>query len=137
MGAAVGFALQGISMIAGGMADAQGNNYEAAKAERASEIGKVQADQISAGQDAELNTTIANIRAIKSASGGNPDSPSTLAYIQKQGETSDRLKRIRAGGAIMQANQDSADAMFYREAASTSLLGGVARSLPYFAQAAA
>src|SRR5690606_15689278 len=102
------------------------------KAKRAAEIGKVQADQIDSQYRDELNSTIANIRAIRSSSGASVNSPTGRAIEANQEKISNRDRRIDVGSKRMQVTQDEADAKFRKSAAKTALFGGVAKSLPSF-----
>lgn len=129
---AIGGALTGVAGIVGAMGQSAGQDYQAAQAERAAQVGRVQADQIDANYREELNSTIANIRAIRASAGVGANSPTGMAVEAEQQRRSDRDRRIDVGSRRMQANQDEADADFYRSSARTSLLGGVAKSLPYF-----
>lgn len=132
---AVGFAAQGVSMILDGMAEAEGRNFDAQKSERAKEIAFVNADQVDASRRQELSVTVSNIRAIRAAAGGSPDSPSGRAYIAEQESRSDRQRRIEVGGIRMQGRQYGEDAKFYRQAAKSALIGGFVGSLGSFAKA--
>jgi len=128
-------AFQGLSLIMGGMASAQGDAYQAAQSKEDAQIAKIQGLQTSTAYADNLNTTISNIKAIRAATGADPNSPSTAAYIQTQTDNSDRDRDIAVTGKEMEADQYSSDAMFYNSAASSALLGGAVKSLPYFAQA--
>jgi len=124
--------MSGVSGIIGAMGQSAGQKWEAAKAKRAAEVGKVQADQIDAQYRDELNSTIANIRAIRSSSGASINSPTGLAIEADQQKISDRDRKIDVGSRRMQATQDEADAKFRKSAAKASLFGGIAKSLPAF-----
>lgn len=126
MGAAVGIGLQGLSMVMGAVGEAKAGAHEAAQAKQASEIASIQADQIQTGYRQDLNTTIANIRAIRAATGANPDSPTSLAVIAGEEEASRRAMRIKSGAARIQSNQLADDARFLRASAKMSLIGGLA-----------
>lgn len=130
--ATIGGVLSGAAGIVGAMGQSAGQNYQAAQSERAAQVGRVQADQIDANYREELNSTIANIRAIRASAGVAPNSPTGMAVEAEQERRSDRDRRIDVGSRRIQANQDESDADFYRSSARTSLIGGVAKSLPYF-----
>lgn len=129
---AIGGILTGISGIVGAVGQSQAQKWEAQKAQRAAEVGRVRANQIDASYRDELNSTIANIRSIRASSGASIASPTGMAIEADQQRISDRDRKIDVGNQRMQANQDEQDAKFRRSAARTSLFGGVARSLPYF-----
>lgn len=124
--------MSGISGVVGAMGASAAQSWEAQKAKRAAEVGRVRADQIDASYRDELNSTISNIRAIRSSSGASPYSPTGMAIEANQEKISNRDRKIDVGNQRMQANQDEADAKFRKSAASTALFGGVAKSLPSF-----
>lgn len=133
----LGLAMQGLSLVFSGLGERQAARHKAAQADRAKKIGYIQADQISTDYTTDLASTIANIRAIRAATGANPYSPSTEAFIAEESRVSDRTRRIRSGAARMEANQYGDDAAFYRSSAKTALLGRSLQALPYFLKAAA
>lgn len=125
----------GLSLASGfisGKGDQAAQNYKAQQSERAAQIGKIQADQVDASYRSELNSTIANIRAIRSSAGVDPNSPTGMAIDAKQEQTSNRDRSIEVANKRMQATQDEEDAKFYRSSAKSALLGPVVKSLPAF-----
>lgn len=130
--AAIAPIMSGLSGVVGAFGSYQAGNYAAAQSKRAAEVGRVQADQIDASYRDELNSTLANIKAIRSSAGVGSDSPTGQAVEAGQVKTSNRDRIIDVGSKRMQANQDDADAKFRRSSAKMSLIGGVAKSLPSF-----
>lgn len=124
--------MTGVSGIIGAQGAAAGQKWEAQKAQRAAEVGRVRANQIDATYRDELNSTIANIRAIRASSGASVGSPTGMAIEADQQRISDRDRKIEVGNQRMQANQDEADAKFRKSAAKNALFGGIAKSLPSF-----
>lgn len=124
--------MSGVSGIIGAMGQSAGQKWEAEKAKRAAEVGRVQADQIDASYRDELNSTISNIRAIRSASGASVNSPTGRAIEADQEKISNRDRKIDVGSRRMQATQDESDAKFRKSAAKTALFGGTAKSIPAF-----
>jgi len=122
----------GLSGIIGAVGQYQAGNYAAAQSKRAAEVGRVQADQIDASYRDELNSTLANIKAIRSSAGVGSDSPTGQAVEADQMKKSNRDRIIDVGSKRMQATQDENDAKFRRSAARMSLIGGVAKSIPSF-----
>lgn len=122
----------GLSGIIGAVGQYQAGNYAAAQSKRAAEVGRVQADQIDASYRDELNSTLANIKAIRSSAGVGMDSPTGQAFDAAQVKKSDRDRIIDVGSKRMQATQDENDAKFRKSAARMSLIGGVAKSIPSF-----
>lgn len=129
---AIGGILSGVSGVVGAMGASAGQKWEGEKAKRAAEVGRVRADQIDATYRDELNSTIANIRAIRSSSGASVNSPTGRAIESDQQRISDRDRKIDVGNQRMQANQDEQDAKFRKSAARMTLIGGVAKALPSF-----
>lgn len=140
MGAAaapLSLGLGGLSMIFDGISGAASSRYQAQEADRASQIALIQADQIDAQRRGELGDVISNIRAIRAATGVNPDSPSTRAVVAREERQSSMQRRIEVGNARLTAEQRARDALFYRRSARWSLLGGAIGGLTQFAKAAA
>lgn len=123
-------------MLAGGLIQTQGaaagQQWEAQKAQRAAEVGRVQADQVDASYRRELNSTVASIRAFRASSGAAINSPTGMAIEANEARKSDRDRRIEVGNRRMQATQDEADARFRKSAAKVAFFGGTATSLGKF-----
>lgn len=123
---------QGLSIVVGAIGEKKAGDHKAAQSAKAAQVGKIQADQIDASYRDELNSTISNIRAIRASAGVGANSPTGMAVEAEQQKRSDRDRKIDVGSKRMQATQDEQDSRFYKSAAKTSLIGGVAKSLPYF-----
>ncbi|WP_165503974.1 hypothetical protein [Rhizobium leguminosarum] len=130
---AVGPVLGLAGSLVGAMGEARASNYAAQQSARAAQVGRIQADQIDSSYRDELNSTIANIKAIRASAGVDLNSPTGRAIDSKQERTSDRDRMIEVGSKRMQANQDDADAKFRRSSAKWALLGGAATGLAKFA----
>lgn len=128
----IGGILSGISSIVGAVGASQAKKHQAAQAETDAKIGRIQADQIDAAYRDELNSTIANIQAIRASTGVGVDSPTTQAVEARNQKESDRNRRRDVASKRMQANQDENDARYLRSSAKFSLLGGVVGALPAF-----
>ncbi|MCH6203438.1 MULTISPECIES: hypothetical protein [Brucella/Ochrobactrum group] len=124
--------LTGGSLLLSGIGGAIGYNQQAQQAKNAAATGRIQANQIDAGYRDELNSTINNIRAIRAGTGVAADSPTTMA-IENENERVNEQNRSRdVASRRIQADQSERDAKTFRNSAFTSLLGGTAKSLPYF-----
>jgi len=124
--------LTGGSLLLSGIGGAIGYNQQAQQAKNAAATGRIQANQIDAGYRDELNSTINNIRAIRAGTGVAADSPTTMA-IENENERVNEQNRSRdVASRRIQADQNERDAKTFRNSAFTSLLGGTAKSLPYF-----
>ena len=128
----VSLALTGGSMLLSGYGGAVGYNQQAEQAINAAATGRIQANQIDAGYRDELNSTINNIRAIRAGTGVSADSPTGIAIENENSRVSDRNRTRDVASRRIQADQSERDAKVFRNSAMTSLLGGTAKSLPYF-----
>ncbi len=124
--------LTGGSMLISGIGGAIGYNQQAQQAKDAAATGRIQANQIDAGYRDELNSTINNIRAIRAGTGVAANSPTTLAIEDENRRVSDRNRTRDVASRRIQADQSERDARIFRNSAFTSLIGGTAKSLPYF-----
>lgn len=111
------------SVASGAGAQAQANlkaaesEFQAQRAERAAMFGRIQADQTDVSLREELNTTLANIDAIRGASGIDPSSPTGAAIRDREEEVSDRQRRSKVASLLMQAEEDDRSAVFGRSTA--------------------
>lgn len=123
MGIAAGLTLA--SGLVSGIGSYQSGMYAAEQSERAAKVGEIQADQVNAAYRDDLNSTIANIKAIRATAGVGANSPTEMAYIAEQRDTSEGDRKIEVGNKLMQADQDRADAAFRRSSAGWALFGDV------------
>jgi hypothetical protein len=119
-----GLALDAGSKIVGAEGQAAGQEYEAQKAERAAEMGRIKATQSDAQSLEQLNTTLGHISAIRVAANTDPTSPTGLAITAEEQRVANREMTIRRTSLDMQSEQDLTDAAFRRSSANTALLGG-------------
>lgn len=124
--------LTGGSMLISGIGGAVGYNQQAQQAKNAAATGRIQANQIDQSYREELNSTINNIRAIRAGTGVAADSPTTIAIENENDRISERNRTRDVASRRIQADQSERDARTFRNSAITSLLGGTAKSLPYF-----
>lgn len=124
--------LTGGSMLISGIGGAVGYNQQAQQAKNAAATGRIQANQIDQSYREELNSTINNIRAIRAGTGVAADSPTTIAIENENDRISERNRTRDVASRRIQADQSERDARTFRNSAFTSLLGGTAKSLPYF-----
>ena len=128
--------MEGLSLFIGAVGQSAGLKQEAAQASKAADIGRLQATQLDTAYRDDLSKTIANIKAIRAATGADPNSPTTQAYIADQTKISDRNRDIKTSGLRIQTNQSDADATFFKASAKWALLGGVVGGLNKAAQVA-
>lgn len=124
--------LTGGSMLISGVGGAIGYNQQAEQSLNAAATGRIQANQIDTGYRDELNSTINNIRAIRAGTGVAADSPTTMAIEAENDRVSDQNRSRDVASRRIDAAQKERDARTFRNSAFTSLLGGTAKSLPYF-----
>lgn len=119
-----GLALDAGSKIVGAQGTAAGQEYEAQKAERAAEMGRIKSTQVDTQLLEQMNTSLGNILAVRAAANTDPTSPTGLAIMDEERRVADRERMIRRTSMEMQSEQDRTDAMFRRRSSSTALLGG-------------
>lgn len=97
---------------------AQKAMLDAARAERAAEFGRIQADQTDAHLREELNITLSNIDATRASSGIAPGSPTGEALKNEETRISDRSRRTKVASIRMQAAEDELTAGYDRSVAT-------------------
>lgn len=102
--------------IAKGQGTQAANNFQAARAERAAQFGEVQANLTDATMRENLNTTLGNIEAVRTAAGIDPTSPTTAALMDRSESLSDRQRMAAVGSIKAQNEDDLASADYLRRA---------------------
>lgn len=92
--------------------------FDAQRAERAAEFGRIQANQTDAGLREELQTTLANIDAIRASSNIMPGSPTGEAIKDRESYISDRQRRAKVTSIMAQADEDQRTATYDRSVAA-------------------
>jgi hypothetical protein len=124
--------------ITKGNATQAADNFQADRAQRAAEFGQTQAALTDTTMRENLNATLGNIEAVRSAAGIDPTSPTTAALIDHSTELSDRQRMAAVGSIKAQNAEDLASADYLRKAgdfavtqsylsAATDVAGGVAK----------
>jgi hypothetical protein len=72
----------------------------------------------------QLNTVLGNIDAVRAAASADPNSPTGVAVRQNQEEIGNEQRSITVNSILQQSRQDTADAQYYRSAASNALFAG-------------
>lgn len=114
----------GLSMygsVAEGEGKKAGLDFQADRAKRAAEFGKVQAELTDTQFREELNTTLANIDVIRAAGRIDPSSPTSIAIGEREREVSDRQRLASVGSIKAQVSEDLASADYLREAGEHAL----------------
>lgn len=131
---AIGLGMTGVSLIARGAAGAAAGREDARRAEVDRRVAQIQADQIDASYRDELDRTFRNITAIQASAGAPINSPSTIAYMNREAEASDMDRQTAVANARLQADAAGMDAYAFRRAARWSLGVGIAQGASSFAQ---
>lgn len=100
---------------------AASDNFQADRADRAAEFGRIQADLTDTQYRDELTKTLGNIDVIRSAAHISPLSPTTAAIEDRQRELSQRQSGAAALTARAQDTEYTQNAQFLRAAAANAL----------------
>jgi hypothetical protein len=100
------------------------NQFQADQADRAAEFGRLQAGLTDTTMRERLNTTIANIDAIRASGNVDPSSPTTAAVEDWNRMISDRQRTAAVLSQRGQADADSASARYLRQAGAYALTQG-------------
>lgn len=103
---------------------AAADEWQAAKLENAAKYGELKAVQTGAQMSRSLNTTLGNIEAVRAAARADPNSPTGAAILDEQEAIGTDQRQTVVGSILAQANQDRADAKYYRSAADRALFAG-------------
>ena len=105
------------------LGQAQGQEWSAEKAELAAQYGTLKAVQTGEQMTRNLNETLGNIDTIRAAAHTDPSSPTGAAVREREEFLGTEQRTISVNSIMAQVAQDQADAAYYRQAATTSLLG--------------
>jgi hypothetical protein len=120
--ASLGLSAYSTMLKAEGVATA--DEWQAAKLENAAKYGELKAVQTGAQMSRSLNTTLGNIEAVRAAARADPLSPTGAAVLENQENIGNEQKSIVVNSILAQANQQRADAAYYRSAADNALFAG-------------
>lgn len=119
-----GLGLDAGSKIYKGYGDQASQEFMARRDERAAELGRLRASQTDAQLREELNTTLANIDAVRAAGNIDPTSPTTAALKDRESFVSDRARNIKVASLRAQADEDEATSRYRREVGRSAVVGG-------------
>lgn len=105
-----------------GQGVANADDYQAERLEQAAAYGDVKAAQTGGQMTRNLNTTLGNIDAVRSAANADPTSPTGAAFRDNQESIGDSQRGIVVSSILQQSAQERADAAYYKSAASGALL---------------
>lgn len=115
---AAGEYMKGSAAKSGYDASAANSEFQAQRAERAAEFGRIAADQTDVGMREELATVLANIDAVRAVSNVAPGSPTGVALKDRETEMSDRQRRSAVTSIRLQAAEDERMAQYGRSVAA-------------------
>lgn len=116
---ALSLGLGAVSAMSEANAKAAAAGHQAQQAEWAAQGARINANNTDTYYRDNLRQTLANIDAIRASAGVIPDSPTGLAIRDEQTRISNDQRIAKVTSIRSQANQDIADAQFYRTAADT------------------
>ncbi len=108
--------LSAFSSITKGKATKAADDFQASKAERAAEFGKLQAGLTGAVMQEQLDTTMSNIEVIRSAARVDQSSPTTAAILAHEKMVGDRSRNAALLNINSQVAEDEASARYLRKA---------------------
>ncbi|MEJ0095767.1 MAG: hypothetical protein WDN46_20875 [Methylocella sp.] len=107
-----------------GNANAQGAEFQAQQAERASQFGQIKALQTSTFMSRNLQTSIDNIQAVRASANVEGNSPTGEAIENNVRTTGQQQISQKVQNIDAQSQQDQDAAAFYTQSANNALLGG-------------
>lgn len=113
--------LGAMSTIQKGEGEKSAADYKATRAEEAAKFGRLQAELTDTTLTEHLNTTLANIDAIRAGGNLSPASPTGIAISAENEKRSDRQRIAALTTARSQAASDEAGARYLRQAGDFAL----------------
>lgn len=117
--AATGFSMAGTMQQGQSRSDAM--NYQAGVDERKATYGKIKADQTATQMSDSLQNTLANIDAVRAATGTAPDSPTGAALRMRSEALGERDINQKKDNILAQVTDDQDAAAFYRSSAGQAM----------------
>lgn len=116
--------LSAYSAVEKGAGQKASDDYQAQRAEQAAQYGELKASQTDAQTRENLNVTLANISAVRAASGVDPSSPTSAVLRDQTERLGDRARGIQVGNILEQSTQDTQDAAYLRNAGDFAMSMG-------------
>lgn len=113
--------LSAMSTIDKGKAEQAAQDFKADRAEQAAKFGRLQGELTGTTLTEQLNTTLANIDAIRAGGNVDPASPTGAAITDLNAERSDRQRMAALVSSRSQADSDEAGAAYLRKAGDFAL----------------
>lgn len=111
--------------------------YKAKTLSDAAEYGRTSAAQTDADMRLQLSDKIANIAAVRGATGTDPTSPTGAAIMARTSAVADMNRQQTIGNIQEQTAQDQIGARYYRQAGIDALSIGQSQAAQYQANASA
>lgn len=116
--------LGALSSVEKGRGEAAADEFQAAKAERAAQFGKLQAGLTDTVMREQLNTTLSNIDVIRAAAKADPGSIETGFIEDYSSKISDRQRTAALLSIKSQVQEDEASAQYLHALGEDALLRG-------------
>jgi hypothetical protein len=118
------------SSIAGGMGQQAASKTRAMQLRVAADAGRLRGEQVDASYREELNNTMQNITAIRSAQNVNIESPTSMALYARAEELSSRARRTAVANERIKAFGLDGDAATIKSQGDTAMLTGLIKAVP-------
>jgi hypothetical protein len=116
--------LSAYSTILQSQGTASADEFQAQKLESAAVYGDLKAVQTGGQMTRQLNTTLGNIDAVRTAANADPNSPTGAAFRDNQEKIGEDQRSTTVDSILAQSIQERNDAAYYKSAASDALFAG-------------
>jgi hypothetical protein len=120
--AATGMSAMG--SITGAQGQAKADEYQAQKAEEASQYGRIAAAQTGEAMTRNMTRMLGHMAAVRASAGADVRSPTTAAVMGNQEAIAERERAIKMGNIFAQVRENQQDSSMYTDMASRALMGG-------------
>lgn len=120
------------SAIVGGIGARAGANSSADASYRAAQVGRARAQQIDLASRQELQQTLGNIMAIRASAGGDVNSPTSQALLDRQQQLGEQSRMAKVSSENIKADQLERQGKAQANAGNWALAGGIMKALPGF-----
>lgn len=124
MSSAQGYEDQAAGAEIAANAQSQGELFQSKEMTIAATNGQAQAAQTDAFMRRKLQSTLANIQAVRASAGTSSSSPTGAAVEASVAGEQDRERAVKVSNINAQSEADTAASLFYKQASANALLGG-------------
>lgn len=135
----VSLALTATGDVMKGSTTKAADDFQASRLQQAAAFGETQASLTDTTLRQNLNTTLGNIEAVRSAAGADPTSPTSIALMDQSTSRSDTQRMAAVGSIKAQNAEDLASADYLKRAgdfavtqsylsAATDIAGGASKA---------